>query len=224
MKKAQNLIEVSLILVLVVAVSLALWPMFNNQKTKLADLSKSNVSTQSISGRQIQLKNNALDLASEMGLTINPNDNLQAILDKINQANMDKAKSLAKATGATFTDKANVDENLNTIELSAGTNSSEFAQITSYNEKYTALVKEQASLNATAITMNDNTTIAGAQGGRVSSNPVIKPTQSSVTKTSITGKYAYQPRPGQAPPKTDATGTTADSGIEESQYALKTKP
>lgn len=218
MKKAQSMIEISLILVLVVVISLALWPMFNNEKTKLAELSKSNVSTQSISGRQVQLKNNALDLASEMGLTINPNDNLQAILDKVNQANMNKVKDLAKASGATFTDKATVGENLNAIELSAGTSSSEFAQIASYNEKYTALVNEKAAIKASNITVNDNTTIAGAQGGKVSINPSIKPKNPNTVST-----YAPPTTPSKSSvSKTDPTGTTADSGIESSTYAIKT--
>jgi uncharacterized protein (UPF0333 family) len=47
MKKAQSMIEVSLILFLVVAVSLVVWPLINNQKTKLANLSKTSINSQS---------------------------------------------------------------------------------------------------------------------------------------------------------------------------------
>ncbi len=242
MKKAQNLIEVSLILVLIVAVSLSLWPMFNNQKTKLANLSKSNVSTQSISGRQVQLKNNALELASAMGLTINPSDDLQTILDKIGQANLDKAKELAKTTGATVSNNAGID----TMELSGVASSSEFAQIASNNEKYTALVNEKKAIDASAVTINDNTTIAGAKGGRVSSTPIMTvntpakqeaSSAASVPRTDFTGKNAYLPRPSQGEdygtevptpttnpsvPKTTTTGKTADSDVESSTYAIKT--
>lgn len=39
MKKAQNIIEVGVLLGLVVAVSLFVWPLFNNQKLKLVNTS-----------------------------------------------------------------------------------------------------------------------------------------------------------------------------------------
>lgn len=197
MKKAQNLIEVSLVLVLVVVVSLALWPMFNNSKMKLAGLTKTNLSTQSISARQVQLKNNTYGLASDMGLTINENDPPSSILPRI---------------------KDKLDE-----QASAGANNS---TTNGYNERYTALVNEQAAINALNITVNDNTTIAGAQGGKVSEsgNP-------SVTKTTVTGHYAHDKidRSGDGtgasntttPSAPSTTGTTADSGVESSTYAIK---
>lgn len=205
MKKAQNLIEVSLILVLVVVVSLALWPMLNNQKTKLAELSKSKVSTQSISGRQIQLKNDALNFAGDMGLTVNNPNDTKAILDET---------------------KKKIDE----LSANPNPNASQLALLETYTNQYKKLSDELSSINAAALTINDNTTIAGAQGGKISSNPIKasaseKQGTSTATRTDITGKYAYQPRPGEAPPKVDATGTVAnDDDIEESQYALKTKP
>lgn len=205
MKKAQSMIEVSLILVLVVVVSLALWPMFNNQKTKLAELSKSNISTQSISGRQVQLKNDALNLASNMGLTVNNPNDTKAVLDGI---------------------KKKIDD------LSANPNpdASQLALIETYTNQYKELSNELASINATGVTINDNTIVTGAQGGKVSSTPVIQgDVPSSVTKTSITGHYAAQtnPRgddvpatPSKPAPAVTTTGITADSGIEESTHAL----
>lgn len=205
MKKAQNLIEVSLILVLVVAVSLSLWPMFNNQKTKLAELSKSNVSNQSISGRQVQLKNNVLGFASDLGVTINNPNDTKAILDEI---------------------KKKIDD----LSKNPNPDASQLALLQTYTIKYKTLSNEQASLDATAVTMNDNPTIGGATGGKLSDKPVIvasKPEQqSSVSNITLTGHNAYQLRPGQVEQKpVDATGTVAnDDQIESSQYAIKTKP
>lgn len=53
MKKAQNLIEVSGILLLVVVVSLTIWPIFNKQKMKLVNMSK--VETSGTGGNVITL-------------------------------------------------------------------------------------------------------------------------------------------------------------------------
>lgn len=154
MQKAQNLIEVSLVLVLVVVVSLALWPMFNNQKTKLAGLSKSNLSTQSISGRQIQLKNDVFDFGKTMGLTVDKNKDSDALLNEIK--NKLTELTLAGAPAST---------------------------IKGYEEKYTALLNEQAAIKALSITVNDNTTIASAQGGRVGT-PSASSTSSGGTTSS----------------------------------------
>lgn len=202
MKKAQNLIEVSLVLVLVVVVSLALWPMFNNQKTKLADISKTRLVTQSISARQIQLSNNAFDLASDMGLTINRNENPTNILNQINTR-------------------------LGELNASAGADTKSQSEISDYTRRYHELSNEMSSINSSAVTISDNTTVAGAQGGRVSSTSVVPSstttisTNSSVTSTRVTGHYAEQVNTGRG---AVTTGVSADSGIEESQYAIHTQP
>lgn len=203
MKKAQSMIEVSLILVLVVVVSLALWPMFNNQKTKIAELSKSNVSTQSISGRQILLKNNALDLASEMGLAVNKTKDSKAILEEI---------------------KSKIDE----LSKIPNPDASQLALIRTYTSQYQNLSNELASINSTSITITDNTTIAGAQGGRVASIPITTTGtpgvgSSSVSRTDFTGKYSRQLPAGQGPQQVNATGSVAnDDTIEETRQAETT--
>lgn len=52
MKKAQNLIETSVILCLAIAISLAVWQIINNQKLKLVNLSKT-TETSGSNGRTI---------------------------------------------------------------------------------------------------------------------------------------------------------------------------
>lgn len=201
MKKAQNLIEVSLVLVLVVLVSVSLWPMFNNSKIKLAGLTKTNLSTQSISGRQIGLKNNALDLASSMGLTINKNEDPKTILENINTK-------------------------LNEMKANAGTDTSKLAQVSDYSDKYNALSGELSSIAAAAVTTSDNTTTMGAKGGKVndtvanSSVPTAKQLPNSPDKTGTSGSTTTPPPTKSSVSKTDSTGTTAN--LEVQTYAVNT--
>ena len=124
MKKAQNLVEVSGILLIVVAVSLMLWPIINNQKMKLTGMSSVNLTSQT---QLTSIKTNAIALASSMGLTINSNEDLQTILDKINQAIKDKALAYAKENGIDITGNASIGDILTAIQSSKGTSSAEFA-------------------------------------------------------------------------------------------------
>lgn len=56
MKKAQNLIEVSVMLCVIVVVSIAVWPIINNQKMKLLNMSNVTLSeTSGVSGNKITL-------------------------------------------------------------------------------------------------------------------------------------------------------------------------
>lgn len=61
MKKSQNLIEVSIILCLVAAVSLVTWAIINKQQLKLVDLSKSKVETLGKASFQITPPDNEED-------------------------------------------------------------------------------------------------------------------------------------------------------------------
>lgn len=209
MKKAQNLIEVSLVLVLVVVVSLSLWPLFNNQKTKLAELSESNINTQSISGRKIQLKNNVLGLAGEMGLVINNNKTPSDILNDVG----DKIGKMA-ASGA------------------------DASKIKEYEERYNALVNEQAAINALNLTVNDNKMIAGATGGKVSGSTTVSLSNTSQGLGSTTGNL---PTSGSTngsttnPPIVSVTGMNAggnkivgaingDNKINNDKYAPPPTP
>lgn len=92
MKKAQNLIEISLILLVVVVISLAVWPMINNQKMKLANLSASNLTQ---SGTINKARSEALQLATSMGLNISSDASLADVLKAIS----DK-KAALEAAGA----------------------------------------------------------------------------------------------------------------------------
>lgn len=120
MKKAQNLIEVSLILLLVVAVSLTLWPIFNNSKMKLAGMS---TTTLTQAGTLNKLRSEAMKLASSMGLTIsNNNDDIHTVLNKV---------------------KDKIDE----LENNPGSDAS---TIRGYNDQYTTITNELALLESSS--------------------------------------------------------------------------
>lgn len=55
MKKAQNIIEIAVILCIVVAVSLTTWSIINKQKVKLVNYSKATIETAGASARKIAL-------------------------------------------------------------------------------------------------------------------------------------------------------------------------
>ena len=61
MKKAHNILEVSLLLCFIVAVSFVALSMYNNQKLKLADLSKSTIKSQSVDLKSSSLKASKLN-------------------------------------------------------------------------------------------------------------------------------------------------------------------
>lgn len=114
MKKAQSMIEVSLILVLVVVVSLALWSMFNNQKMKLANTS---ASTLTQSGTINKTKKEALELANALGLDVN---------------NYITFADILRAIGGEIAN----------LRLNANMDKSELAKIDAFNNTYVSILNE----------------------------------------------------------------------------------
>lgn len=81
MKKAQNQVEVTGILVVVVAVSLVVWPIINSQKTKLMEVASVKVPN---SFNYSKTKNKITALADSMGLPVENNTDMASLLDQIN--------------------------------------------------------------------------------------------------------------------------------------------
>lgn len=178
MKKAQSIIEVSLILLLVVVVSLAIWPIINKQKMQLANLSQANINPQYAAAKLDNLKTQALNLGADMGLVIDKNADLTKIMEII---------------------KGKLDE------FDAGS-SPNLANVSTYKSEYAAILKDLGDLNISIAQSNNATGFTGGNGSSVStglngdesnttivkSNNAAGSSQSGVTITSSNQGEIYR--------------------------------
>lgn len=181
MKKAQNLIEVSLILVLVVVVSLTLWPMLNNQKMKLINLSKVNISKTANPAPILSLSDiraKAAALSASMGLAVSNNVAIKDIMSLIISQ-------------------------LNQIEAMAGSDASQLAQVKEYQSKFIEIVNDLATLDAanggkTKTEINNLASSIGISSNNNSNMGEIMDIMRSEIRTQLFSAGSNQPKLVQA--------------------------